>query len=107
MSATCADAGKLHSGDSQDLGKSAEAAERRLQERPQLLRGVVLHRSLSPPWMWILLMRITTFEDVADSEDEFYLNRDKILLDEGPEAKRARKWREKGSFSKSTIRSEC
>lgn len=41
-------------------------------------------------------MRITTFEDVADSEDEFHLNRDKILLDEGPAAKRLRKWKEQG-----------
>ena len=31
-------------------------------------------------------MRIDTFEDVADSEDELYMNRDKILLDEGPAA---------------------
>merc|ERR1712093_815984 len=29
---------------------------------------------------------ITTYEDVADSEDEFHINRDKVLLDEGPEA---------------------
>ena len=41
-------------------------------------------------------MRITTYEDVADSEDEFLLNRDKLLLDEGPAAKKLRKWREQG-----------
>ncbi|KAF2263984.1 Sas10/Utp3 family protein-like protein [Lojkania enalia] len=43
-------------------------------------------------------MRITTFEDVADSEDEFHLNQDKILLDEGPAAKRLRKWKEQDAF---------
>merc|ERR1712093_550390 len=37
---------------------------------------------------------ITTYEDVADSEDEFHINRDKVLLDEGPDAKRRRKWQE-------------
>ena len=41
-------------------------------------------------------MRINTFEDVADSEDEFHMNRDKILLDEGPAAKRIRKYQEEG-----------
>jgi U3 small nucleolar RNA-associated protein 3 len=41
-------------------------------------------------------MHITTFEDVADSEDEFLANREKILLDEGPTAKRLRKWKEQG-----------
>ena len=39
---------------------------------------------------------ITTYEDVADSEDEFHINRDKVLLDEGPDAKRRRKWQEEG-----------
>lgn len=39
---------------------------------------------------------ITTYEDVADSEDEFHVQRDKILLDEGPDAKRRRKWAEEG-----------
>jgi len=41
-------------------------------------------------------LNISTYEDVADSEDEFHINRDKILLDEGPEAKRRRKWGEQG-----------
>lgn len=41
-------------------------------------------------------MHIKTYEDVADSEDEFYLNQDKILLDEGPQAKKLRKWKEEG-----------
>ncbi|KAF2141884.1 uncharacterized protein K452DRAFT_318815 [Aplosporella prunicola CBS 121167] len=39
-------------------------------------------------------LAINTYADVADSEDEFHINRDKILLDEGPEAKRRRRWRE-------------
>ncbi|PVH76836.1 hypothetical protein DL98DRAFT_464472 [Cadophora sp. DSE1049] len=37
---------------------------------------------------------ITSYEDVADSEDEFHINRDKVLLDEGPDAKRRRKWQQ-------------
>lgn len=39
-------------------------------------------------------LNIRSYEDVADSEDEFLLQRDKILLDEGPKAKRRRKIRE-------------
>ncbi|KAL2680913.1 hypothetical protein Neosp_008516 [[Neocosmospora] mangrovei] len=34
---------------------------------------------------------ITTFEDVADSEDEYFMNRDQILLEDGPNSKRRRK----------------
>ncbi|KAK0099584.1 hypothetical protein ONS95_013517 [Cadophora gregata] len=41
---------------------------------------------------------ITTYEDVADSEDEFHINRDKVLLDEGPDAKRRRKWQQEDAF---------
>ena len=41
-------------------------------------------------------LRINTFEDVADSEDEFHINRDKILLEEGPAQKKQRKLREEG-----------
>lgn len=41
-------------------------------------------------------MKINTFEDVADSEDEFHMNRDKVLLDEGPVAKKMRKYQEEG-----------
>lgn len=48
-------------------------------------------------------MRINTYEDVADSEDEFFLNQDKILLDEGPEAKRMRKSKDEGLFIRSFI----
>ena len=41
-------------------------------------------------------LKITSYEDVADSEDEFHINRDKVLLDEGPEQKRRRKLRGEG-----------
>ena len=34
---------------------------------------------------------ITTYEDVADSEDEYFMNRDQILLDDEPNSKRRRK----------------
>ncbi|KFA67433.1 hypothetical protein S40285_00142 [Stachybotrys chlorohalonatus IBT 40285] len=34
---------------------------------------------------------IATYEDVADSEDEYFINRDKIMLDDGPDSKRRRK----------------
>ncbi|KAI8936513.1 hypothetical protein NX059_006919 [Plenodomus lindquistii] len=43
-------------------------------------------------------MAITSYEDVADSEDEFLINREKILLDEGPAAKKLRKWKEEDKF---------
>jgi U3 small nucleolar RNA-associated protein 3 len=39
---------------------------------------------------------INTYEDVADSEDEFHINRDKILLEDEPHVKRQKKWREEG-----------
>ena len=39
---------------------------------------------------------INTWEDVADSEDEFHINRDKILLDEEPAKKRQRQLEENG-----------
>jgi U3 small nucleolar RNA-associated protein 3 len=41
-------------------------------------------------------LAINTWEDVADSEDEFILNREKVMLDEGPAAKRLRKYQEEG-----------
>ncbi|KAL9056677.1 MAG: hypothetical protein Q9206_002648 [Seirophora lacunosa] len=41
-------------------------------------------------------LTINTYEDVADSEDEFFINRDKILLDEGPQQKKRRKIEEEG-----------
>ncbi|KAL5113947.1 something about silencing protein 10 [Pleosporales sp. CAS-2024a] len=43
-------------------------------------------------------LAINTWEDVADSEDEFHMNRDKVLLDEGPAAKKLRKWQEEDKF---------
>ena len=43
-------------------------------------------------------LRINTFEDVADSEDEFYINRDKVLLDESPAQKKQRKFEEEGKY---------
>ena len=39
---------------------------------------------------------INTWEDVADSEDEFHINRDKILLEEEPARKRQRQLEENG-----------
>ncbi|KAL2878264.1 something about silencing protein 10 [Colletotrichum sp. CLE4] len=41
---------------------------------------------------------ITTYEDVADSEDEYFLNRDKIMFDEGPKSKRRKKADEEDQF---------
>lgn len=41
-------------------------------------------------------LRINTFEDVADSEDEFHVNRDKVLLDEAPAQKKQRRMHEEG-----------
>jgi hypothetical protein len=44
-------------------------------------------------------LALSGWQDVADSEDEFLLNRERILLEEGPEAKRRRKIQEEGPFS--------
>lgn len=41
---------------------------------------------------------ITTFEDIADSDDEFHLGRDEVLLGEEPDAKRRRKHAEQEAF---------
>lgn len=41
-------------------------------------------------------LAFNSFKDVADSEDEFLINRDKVALDEGRDAKRRRKMREDG-----------
>jgi U3 small nucleolar RNA-associated protein 3 len=41
-------------------------------------------------------LTVNSYEDVADSEDEFLINRDKVALDEGRDAKRRRKMREDG-----------
>ncbi|MCJ1249384.1 hypothetical protein MMC30_006607 [Trapelia coarctata] len=43
-------------------------------------------------------LRISIYEDVADSEDEFHLNRDKVLLDDGPDRKRQRRQEEEDAF---------
>jgi U3 small nucleolar RNA-associated protein 3 len=43
-------------------------------------------------------LNISTYEDVADSEDEFHIQRDKIALDEGPDVKRQRKMAEEDKF---------
>jgi U3 small nucleolar RNA-associated protein 3 len=43
-----------------------------------------------------LQSRFDTNETFEDSEDEFVAGRDRILLDEGPEAKRQRKFQEQG-----------
>ncbi|KAK3615907.1 something about silencing protein 10, partial [Elasticomyces elasticus] len=42
--------------------------------------------------------RIRTYEDVADSDDEFHLQRDRVLLGEEPDAKRRRKVQEQEEF---------
>jgi U3 small nucleolar RNA-associated protein 3 len=41
-------------------------------------------------------LRINDWQDVADSEDEFHINQDKIFLEEGPAQKRQRKAQEAG-----------
>lgn len=44
-------------------------------------------------------LNVDSYEDVAGSDDEFQIGRDKVLLDEAPADKRARKLREDGMFS--------
>ena len=41
---------------------------------------------------------IQNFEDIANSEDEFYKSRDKILLEDTADQKRQRGWEEEGNF---------
>ncbi|KAG7101368.1 Something about silencing protein 10 like [Verticillium longisporum] len=41
---------------------------------------------------------ITTYKDVADSEEEYFINRDKIMFDEEPRSKRARRVAEEDKF---------
>jgi U3 small nucleolar RNA-associated protein 3 len=43
-------------------------------------------------------LNLQSWEDVADSQDEFEMQQDTILLDEGPEAKRRRKQQEADQF---------
>jgi len=42
-------------------------------------------------------MNVQSYEDVAGSDDEFHINRDKVLLDEGDDARRKRKRQEQGA----------
>lgn len=42
---------------------------------------------------------VNSWEDVADSEDEFHINRDKVLLEEEPARKRQRKIEEEGKLT--------
>ncbi|RFU73410.1 sas10, involved in silencing [Trichoderma arundinaceum] len=44
-------------------------------------------------------LKVTSFEDVANSEDEFLMNRDTIMLDDEPNMKRRRKGEEEIEFS--------
>ncbi|KAI9709013.1 MAG: hypothetical protein M1812_007826 [Candelaria pacifica] len=37
-------------------------------------------------------VKVNTYEDVADSEDEFHIQRDKVLLEDNREERRRRKW---------------
>lgn len=42
-------------------------------------------------------LNLDSYEDVAASDDEFHIGRDKVLLDETPREKRSRKIREEGT----------
>ncbi|KAH6605105.1 sas10 [Trichoderma cornu-damae] len=44
-------------------------------------------------------LKVTSYEDVANSEDEFFMNRDAIMLDDEPNLKRRRKGEEEIEFS--------
>ncbi|KAL6821088.1 Sas10 C-terminal domain-containing protein [Trichoderma sp. SZMC 28015] len=44
-------------------------------------------------------LKVNTYEDVANSEDEFFMNRDTIMLDDEPNMKRRRKGEEEIDFS--------
>ncbi|KAL7788316.1 Sas10 C-terminal domain-containing protein [Trichoderma ceciliae] len=44
-------------------------------------------------------LKVTSYEDVANSEDEFFMNRDAIMLDDEPNMKRRRKGDEEIEFS--------
>lgn len=62
-------------------------------------RKISGHRSREPKPLDVKdgrLGPIRSYEDVADSEDEFHINRDKILLDDGPDAKRRKRWEDEG-----------
>ncbi|KAL6860899.1 Sas10 C-terminal domain-containing protein [Trichoderma novae-zelandiae] len=44
-------------------------------------------------------LKVTSYEDLANSEDEFFINRDTIMLDDEPNMKRRRKGEEEIEFS--------
>lgn len=44
-------------------------------------------------------MKINSYEDVAGSDDEFMINRDKILLGERPDVARAKRYKEQGGWT--------
>ncbi|KAK4062112.1 uncharacterized protein Triagg1_10078 [Trichoderma aggressivum f. europaeum] len=44
-------------------------------------------------------LKVNTYEDVANSEDEFFMNRDTIMFDDEPNMKRRRKGEEEIDFS--------
>ncbi|KAL7960605.1 Sas10 C-terminal domain-containing protein [Trichoderma compactum] len=44
-------------------------------------------------------LKVNTYEDVANSEDEFFMNRDTIMFDDEPSMKRRRKGEEEIEFS--------
>lgn len=48
-------------------------------------------------------LRINTYEDVADSEDEFHINRDKILLSEDSNQRKRRRLEEEGERSQTCV----
>lgn len=50
---------------------------------------------------------IKTYKDVADSEDEFFINKDKVLLDESPVQKKRRKIAEEGMCYDTSWKSVC
>jgi len=43
-------------------------------------------------------LTFNSYEDIPDSEDEFHINRDKVLLDTGPEAKRRKQSQQEDDF---------
>jgi len=65
--------------------------------------GRAENNSLKPSDKSESKIAMTTYEDVADSEDEFHINRDKVLLEDGPEAKRQRKWQDEGLFPSPSV----
>lgn len=46
-------------------------------------------------------LQVNSYEDIADSEEEYFMNKDKILLDDGPSAKRRKADKEDAMFESS------